>query len=164
MPGRNQGHKSMHGSVHARLLALLLGLVAFAAHPAQAEMLEVTLDQAQVLKLPERAATIVIGNPLIADVSLQAGGLMVVTGKGYGATNILAPDGSGGTLMNTTVRVTGARDIVVVYRGVDRESYSCTPKCARRITLGDAVPLLDTTLGQAGSHVSQTAGNAQSAK
>ena len=147
MPGRNQGHKSMHGSVHARLLALLLGLVAFAAHPAQAEMLQ--------LSRPENA-------PLKR--SLQAGGLMVVTGKGYGATNILALDGSGGTLMNTTVRVTGARDIVVVYRGVDRESYSCTPKCARRITLGDAVPLLDTTLGQAGSYVSQTAGNAQSAK
>ena len=36
------------------------------------------------MKLPTRVATIVIGNPLIADAALQAGGILVITGKGYG--------------------------------------------------------------------------------
>jgi hypothetical protein len=89
---------------------------------------------------------------LIADVSLQPRGKMVVTGKGYGATNIIALDRSGATLMNTTVQVVGPRDnVVVVYRGVERESYSCAPKCERRITLGDAPTYFDTTLNQAGT-------------
>jgi hypothetical protein len=115
-------------------------------------MLTVVLDQAQIMKLPDRVGTIVIGNPLIADVSLQPGGMMVVTGKGYGATNIIALDRSGATLMNTTVQVVGPRDnVVVVYRGVERESYSCAPKCERRITLGDAPTYFDTTLNQAGT-------------
>jgi Flp pilus assembly secretin CpaC len=115
-------------------------------------MLTVVLDQAQIMKLPDRVGTIVIGNPLIADVSLQPGGMMVVTGKGYGATNIIALDRSGATLMNTTVQVVGPRDnVVVVYRGVERESYSCAPKCERRITLGDAPTYFDATLNQAGT-------------
>ena len=40
------------------------------------------------MKLPDKVATIVIGNPLIADAALQAGGLLVITGKGYGTTNM----------------------------------------------------------------------------
>ena len=50
------------------------------------------------MRLPERVATIVIGNPLIADATLQSGGILVLTGKGYGATNLLALDrvGQGG--------------------------------------------------------------------
>jgi hypothetical protein len=76
---------------------------------------------------------------------------MVVTGKGYGATNIIVLDRTGATLMTTTVQVVGPRDVVVVYRGVDRESYSCLPTCERRITLGDAPPFFDATIGQAGN-------------
>ena len=58
-------------------------------------------------ELPERIATIVIGNPLIADASLQAGGLMVITGKGYGMTNIIALDRAGNVLMNKNIEVRG---------------------------------------------------------
>jgi hypothetical protein len=125
-----------------------------------AETVTVVLDQAQLMKLPDRVGTIIIGNPLIADVSLQSGGTMVITGKGYGATNIIALDWSGATLMITTVQVVGTRDAVVVYRGVDRESYSCTPSCERRITLGDAPPYFDATLGQAGARATNAAGAA----
>jgi hypothetical protein len=142
---------------YAVALAFALTAVAIATPTVDAaDTLTVVLDQAQVMKLPDRVGTIVIGNPLIADVSLQAGGMMVVTGKGYGATNIIALDRAGATLMNTTIQVVGPRDnVVVVYRGMDRESYSCAPKCERRITLGDAPPYFDATLGQSGTRNSQ---------
>lgn len=67
-------------------------LIAFAAlsFPARADSVSVALDQATILRLPENVSTIVIGNPSVADGSLQAGGLLVVTGKGYGETNLLA--------------------------------------------------------------------------
>jgi Flp pilus assembly secretin CpaC len=42
----------------------------------------VLLDKAAIAKVPDRTATIVVGNPLIADVSIQADGTMAVTGKG----------------------------------------------------------------------------------
>ena len=58
--------------------------------------------------MPDRVATIVIGNPMIADASLQSGGMLVVTGKGYGATNLLALDRGGRVVLNKTVQVLGA--------------------------------------------------------
>jgi hypothetical protein len=35
---------------------------------------------------------------------------------------------------------------VAVYRGVERESYSCSPNCERRIMLGDSPIYLTQTL------------------
>src|SRR5262245_18760605 len=70
-----------------------LGLIA-ALGPSRAAAadIEVIIDQAKLIKLPERVATLVIGNPLIADASVQSGGLVVITGKSYGATNFIALD------------------------------------------------------------------------
>ena len=101
--------------------------------------ISVFLDQARLVKLPERVATLVIGNPLIADVSLQSGSLMVVTGKGYGVTNVVALDRNGVTLMERPVQVKGTEaSTLVVYRGMQRETYSCAPICEPRVTLGDS--------------------------
>ncbi len=116
--------------------ALLLATVA--SHAAAQEPIVVAVDQARIMKLPERAATIVIGNPLIADLSIQPGGLAVITGKGYGATNFIVMDHSGAVLTEQFVEVKEPIDpTVVVYRGYTRQTYSCTPECSPRITLGD---------------------------
>ena len=137
-------------------LALLAAGVISAA-PAQADTLSINVDQAQVMHLPEKIATIVIGNPLIADATLQSGGVLVVTGKGYGATNLLALDRSGRVVMEKTVQVLGAGtgDIVTVYKGVERESYSCAPNCERRITLGDSPGFFNATLTESGTRNGQ---------
>src|SRR5690348_8502747 len=107
--------------------AMVLSAVPAAAqnHEASAASVTITVDEAQVMKLPERVATLVVGNPLIADISIQAGGMAVLTGKGYGMTNLLVLDRAGAVLEQKTIQVKGARDSVVVYRGVERESYSC---------------------------------------
>jgi hypothetical protein len=125
--------------------ATLIAPCAFAAEAP----LGITLDQATILKLPEKVATIVVGNPLIADVAVQSGGLVVVTGKGYGSTNIIVLDRTGTVLMERAVVVRGPTDqTVAVYRGMERETYSCTPNCERRITLGDSAGYFTSTLGQ----------------
>lgn len=109
----------------------------------------VILDQAKLVKLPERTATIVVGNPLIADVSIQPGGMIVITGKGYGLTNMVVLDRSGATLVEKGILVTPpVAEAVVVYRGVDKETYSCAPTCEPRITLGDAQTYFNNALTQ----------------
>jgi Flp pilus assembly secretin CpaC len=123
---------------------------ALSEQAAAAETLAVTVDQATVMKLPEKVATIVVGNPLIADVAVQSGGLVVVTGKGFGSTNLIALDRAGAVLMERSVVVRGATDqSIQVYRGVERETYSCTPDCERRITLGDSATYFQATIDQA---------------
>lgn len=130
-----------------------------------AETLVVRVDEAKISRLPDRVATIVVGNPLIADVSLQQGGLMVLTGKGYGVTNLIALDRGGNVLSEQSIQVKGPNDnIVVVYRGLERESYSCTPNCERSITLGNSTAFFDATINQASSRAAraQGAGNSTS--
>jgi len=129
--------------------------------PAHADTVTIRLDQAHIMQLPDRVATIVIGNPLIADATLQGGGVLVVTGKGYGATNLVALDRAGRVLLSHTVQVLGAgtEDMVVVYKGVERETYSCASDCERRITLGDAPAYFNANLSESGSR----SGQAQSA-
>jgi Flp pilus assembly secretin CpaC len=138
-------------------LAAFLAMVFIGSAPARADHITVRLDQAHIMQLPERVATIVIGNPLIADATLQGGGILVVTGKGYGSTNLVALDRGGRVLMNHTVQVLGAGsdDIVVVYRGVERETYSCASECERRITLGDATTYFNANLAESGTRNGQ---------
>lgn len=145
------------------LLASLSPVTALAADAP----LGVVLDQATLMKLPEKVATIVIGNPLIADVAVQSGGLVVVTGKGYGSTNLIALDRGGAILMERAIIVRGASDHAVqVYRGVERETYSCTPNCERRVTLGDSPAYFTTTIGQSDirSGAASTAGKPAAAR
>jgi hypothetical protein len=84
-----------------------------------------------------------------------------VTGKGYGANNLMALDRSGRVVMDKEIQVGGPRsnDLVTVYKGVERESYSCTPDCAPRITLGDGGNFFNAVLGQAGTRTGQAAGS-----
>jgi hypothetical protein len=117
--------------------ALLLSVI---AAPAFAdEPFIVPLDQARLMKFPDRAATVVVGNPLIADLTIQPGGIAVITGKGFGSTNFIVMDRGGAVLLEKTVEVTGPKSepVVMVFRGPTRQSYSCTPDCSPRITLGD---------------------------
>jgi len=141
----------------AVLALALMAVVAFGAAPAQADPVIVSVDRAHIMKLPDRVATIVIGNPLIADASLQRGGILVITGKGFGETNLLALDHNGHVVVNKTVRVLGPKDgdMVVVYRGDKRETYSCASQCQPRITLGDDPTYFTPALTQSGSRDGQ---------
>lgn len=130
-------------------LPAVLLLAAVALPAAAAEPIVVSIDEARIMKIPDRAATVVVGNPLIADLSIQPGGIAVVTGKGFGATNFVVMDRDGAVLLDKIVEVKWPNDkMVVVYRGVNRETYSCTPDCSRRVTLGDFSDYFEKTLAE----------------
>jgi len=145
--------------------ALRLSLM-IAATLLSAADVTVIMDQARLIRLPDRVATIVIGNPMIADASLQPGGMMVLTGKGYGMTNLVVLDRAGNVLMEKSVEVKGPRtNVVVMYRGIDRETYtSCAPICQRQIMIGDSSVYFDTGVLQAGGRNSLAQGALPAAK
>jgi putative type II/III system pilus formation protein len=152
-------------TISARFGLAVLGtlLLAPQALPTEAAAADigVMLDHARLVRLPERVSTIVVGNPLIADAAVQTGGLLVVTGKGYGVTNVIALDRSGAVLMEKTIEVVGPREeLMVVYRGTVRETYTCSPFCEPRIMPGDAEKYFDGIIGQTTNRSGLAAGNA----
>ena len=58
----------------SRLWLAVAFVIAFGAEPAHAEassdVISVTLDQAKIAKLPPGTSTLIIGNPMIADVTM----------------------------------------------------------------------------------------------
>jgi hypothetical protein len=70
-------------------------------------------------------------------------------------------DRSGEILVDRLIQVEGpSEQLVTVYRGIDRETYSCMPVCQRRITLGDGDTYFKATVDQSGSLSSQASGAA----
>lgn len=135
-----------------------LALVLVLAVPAKgmeqsrfSDPVSVMIDHAKVLRLPERTQTVIVGNPIIADVSVQKNGVLVLTGKSYGRTNLIALDNGGILIAESMISVQAPSDAVVtVQRGLDRESYSCTPSCQPSLLLGDANKYFSEVGGQAG--------------
>ena len=113
---------------------MLLSTAAIAGDDA----IEVTLDKAKVIRMPAHAQTIVVGNPSIADVTtLKIDGLAVVTGKGFGETNLIFLDKTGAAVEESNVTVVAGNWQITVQRGNSRETYSCRPRCEPTVALGD---------------------------
>lgn len=128
--------------------------------PTKIESVVVLVDHAKVVRLPEKAQTVIIGNPAIADVAVQKNGVMIVTGKSFGVTNLIALDAAGALLAESLVRVGADSDsVLTVQRGLERESYSCTPVCQPSAQLGDA----QKYFGEVGSQASTRNGFAMGA-
>lgn len=98
--------------------------------PANAEGIEVLVNQAKILKLARAADTIVIGNPEIADASVQDARTIVLTGRGFGVTNLVVLDADGAAVVDQQVMVSrSASNSVRIYRRAQVQTLSCTPYC-----------------------------------
>ncbi|HEX4767489.1 MAG TPA: pilus assembly protein N-terminal domain-containing protein [Lichenihabitans sp.] len=131
---------------HVLWLAAALSLLATAA-PAK-DILTVRMDKAKLIKYPPETETIIVGNPIVADVTmLRSSGMLVVTGKGFGDTNLILLDHDGNVLIDADLRVEPSDSLVTVQRGTDRETYACQPRCEPTVTIGDASTFIKDAAG-----------------
>jgi hypothetical protein len=140
----SEGHERVMDLLSPKLpqhLAVVAGLLAAAVHPATAAnrpIVDVMIDQATLVRLERPAAEIVVGNPSIADVSVQSGKVLVVTGKSFGETNLIVMDADGKVFINRRLVVQEPRTgFVTVYRGPARQTLHCAPNCTPPLVIGD---------------------------
>jgi hypothetical protein len=142
--------------------AVVLAAVALAATHAAADDLIVKYDQSQLLRLSRPAAEIIIGNPTIADVSVQGGNLLVITGKSFGITNIIALDAERTVIQDQRVLVQrDERKVVNLQKGGKRESYNCSPQCNPSITVGDDTQYFDAVAKNSERKIKLSEGQAE---
>jgi Flp pilus assembly secretin CpaC len=151
---------------HAVATSAIAALAVLALAPAQAaEDLIVKYDQSQLVRLPKAAAEVIVGNPSIADVAVQSGNLLVVTGKTFGITNIIALDADRNVIQDQRVLV--RRDegkVVNLQRGTERQSYNCTPQCNPSITIGDEQKYFDAIRSASQNKMSFSEGTGERAQ
>jgi len=131
---RFRPERSAHGLVLATVLAV------GASQPALSASRDVVvlIDQATMLGLERPAAEIVVGNPSIADVSIQDSKALVLTGKSFGETNLIVLDAQRKVIINRRVVVSEPRTgYVTVYHGTNRVTLQCSPNCETPLVIGD---------------------------
>ena len=108
--------------------------------PAASGPISVKVNMARILKISAPAATVVIGNPGVADVTIQDPRTLILTGKSYGQTNMIVLDSHGEVVVDTPVEVVQSQaDTVTVYNSGARATLACAPTCQPMVMLGDDV-------------------------
>jgi Flp pilus assembly secretin CpaC len=108
------------------------------AASAAEDSISVILDRAKVMRISRPADIVIIGNPAIADATIQDNQTLIITGRAYGTTNLIVLDGSGQTIADEVLTVTAANDdVITIYKRASRETLSCTPECSPTLTIGD---------------------------
>jgi Flp pilus assembly secretin CpaC len=113
-------------------------LVPAAPALAQDGPITVKANMARILRISAPAATVIIGNPGVADVTIQDPQTLVLTGKSYGQTNLIVLDTQGNPIADTMIEVIQeTADVVTMYLGNARTTLACSPTCQPTIMLGD---------------------------
>lgn len=120
------------------LAASLLGAVPAVASEASAPI-SVKVNMARILRISAPAATVVVGNPGVADVTIQDPQTLILTGKSYGQTNMIVLDAKGNPIADTLVEVVQSQaDLVTLFSAGERSTIACAPSCAPVVMLGDS--------------------------
>jgi hypothetical protein len=97
------------------------------------------IDRAKIIELPSGTNTLVIGNPGIADATLlRRQNRIILTARSYGETNMIALDSRGEALAEVMVVVKNSGQGLIVQRGLERETWTCNPRCEPAVSLGDS--------------------------
>jgi Flp pilus assembly secretin CpaC len=133
--------------------AILAPLLAAPAAEAAEEPISVTIDHAKVMRISRPADVVIIGNPAIADATIQDNQTLIITGRSFGTTNLIVLDAAGQPIADQMLIVGAANsDVVTVYKRAARQTFSCTPDCSPTLTIGDNSAVFDAVNTQIESH------------
>lgn len=134
-------------------LALALGTLAGTPASAADAPIAVIIDRAKVMRVSRPADIVIIGNPAIADATIQDNQTLIITGRSFGTTNLIVLDASGQAIADEILSVTAANDdVVTVYKRSTRETLSCTPDCSPTLAIGDSPTAFDSLNKQIDQH------------
>jgi len=106
--------------------------------PTIREAVSVNVNMARILRIASPAATVIVGNPGVADVTIQDPQTLILTGRSFGNTNLIVLDSIGNPIADIILKVVMQRaEFMTVYQGAARTTLSCSPNCQPTIMLGD---------------------------
>ncbi|MEO0983082.1 MAG: pilus assembly protein N-terminal domain-containing protein [Pseudomonadota bacterium] len=115
----------------ARTYKSMLAAAAFAMiGSAHAEQFVVETNKTLPLTLDTDVSSIVVGNPLIADIAVLNERKLLVTGRQFGQTNLIVFDAFGRQTYSVDLVVTATSDgLVTVSRGAESATLDCSSAC-----------------------------------
>jgi len=128
-----------------KLKSLIAGaLLTAVSVPAMAAQMNVPMNETSVVHIEGTPAAIIVGNPMVADVTLVDGSTLVLHGRLFGNTDVTVLDAEGAELMNIDLSVTDTwRGGLTLHTGgetgarASSVSYVCNNNCVRVVHPGD---------------------------
>jgi Flp pilus assembly secretin CpaC len=148
-------------------LSAEVGLAAYGrAHADDAgAAIEVVLNQAKVMHISRPADIVIIGNPSIADATIQDNQTLIITGHSFGTTNLIVLDSAGQPIATGMLTVKPPNDqVVTIYKRAARQTFSCTPDCSPVVAVGDTQDVFSGVASQIQLQNSISSASAASAK
>ncbi len=109
---------------------LVAGLACAAGHAAHAAVLTVAVNHSLRLPVAGRAASVVLGNAAVADVTVVDSHTLFVTGKSAGSTDLAVVDPLGRTVFAADIAVSaGPGRAVTIHRATETAELNCDPRC-----------------------------------
>ncbi len=134
----------------------IFGISAQTSLAAGSSEVSVSVNMARILRIGSPAATVIIGNPGIADVTIQDPQTLILTGRSYGVTNLIVLDAVGNPVADLIIEVVQQQaGLVTVYQGSARTTLSCEPNCQPVIMLGDDTSFTTDTMASSSLVASQ---------
>jgi len=116
-----------------RLLVAMMAL-AIATPALAAPRTSVAIDHTTRINLRAPAASVIVGNPAVADVTVVDERTLFLSGRGYGVTEVVVLDPLGRTIWSGEVVVTAPTEgAVTVYRGAQATEMACAAGCSPSI-------------------------------
>ena len=130
--------RPIFAAAFALSLSLAASLAPAPAMAADGAPINVNVNMARILRINAAAATVIVGNPGIADVTIQDPQTLILTGKSFGQTNLIVLDTAGNPIADTLIEVVQMQaGVVTVYQGQARTSLACAPICQSVVMMGD---------------------------
>ncbi|MGH1421365.1 MAG: pilus assembly protein N-terminal domain-containing protein [Hyphomonas sp.] len=105
---------------------------------AMADQFSVETNTTVPLRLKGKAASIVLGNSNIANVTVHDEHMLLISGKTYGTTNLLVFDADGRKIYDAELVVSvNSSNYVTINRAGQLRTFDCTPQCRPAMSIGD---------------------------
>jgi hypothetical protein len=142
-----------------RFLLATVFTAAFATSAGAGSAVAVPLDEVRIIAFARPVATLYVGNPVIADVTIIDNKHAFVQGKAFGATNLIALDAMGHQVANQHVVVAGnGSSVVTLRRGTAQTTYACVgARCQASPLPGDGKDTYEAAIDQITKHQSMLA-------
>lgn len=117
-----------------RLHVFLFAALTLAGAPSSVaravELLQLTPGALSILKPARSVKTVAIGNPDIADATVEGSSTIIVTGKGPGLTSMILLDEAGSEISQVTIQVESkVRKVRILDGGAKTRDYVCDDSC-----------------------------------
>lgn len=144
---------ALHSTLSSRILTVAISAcILSAALPLSAKAepaISVKIDRATIMRIARPASTVILGNPSIADATIQDRQTLIITGHSFGTTNLIVLDKDGQAVADELITVSGSDNgLVTVYTGTTRQSFSCSPDCQPVMSLGDTASVFADVKGK----------------